>query len=428
MDPVDRKKIPPLHLSERIDYIRDKKVTLSNGIPVYLINAGNQDILRIELLLSAGSWVEPGPLIASSTNDMLNEGTKTRTAEMIAESFDYYGSYLHLNANKDTAGVVLFTLSKYLEETLVIVADIIQNSTFPEREFATYIQKKKQQFVEEREKVRYLARTGFLRSIFGQLHPYGREILLEDFTTVTAKQLSEFHCKCYLSDSIKIIVTGKIPKGIETVFEKHFGDWDLETIETRVPEPIPVVPADPSNIFLEKENVVQSAIRIGKKLFNKHHPDYHGVQVLNTVLGGYFGSRLMRNIREEKGYTYGIGSAFISLHHAGFFTIASEVGTNVCRSAVKEIYKEIKILREQIIPEEELSMVRNYLLGQVIRMFDGPFALAESFRAILEYGLDYSHYDNAIRTIRNISAKDLRDLANRYLGPESMTEIVAGKY
>lgn len=428
MDSVDRKKIPDLHLIENIDYIRKEKITLSNGIPVFLLKAGNQDILRIELLFNAGNWEETAPLIASSTNAMLTEGTKTRTAETIAESFDFYGSYLHLNVDKDMASIVLYTLSKYLEKTLEIVSDIVQNSIFPERQFETYIQNKKQQFIEDQEKVRYLAQTGFLKSVFGQEHPYGKEISIKDFEQVTPDQLAGFHNKYYLSDSIRIIVAGKIGRGIEEIFERNFGKWDLRTAKVPVQVPVPDVPRNLTTIFLEKENAVQSAIRIGKQLFNKHHPDYHSMQVLNTVLGGFFGSRLMKNIREEKGYTYGIGSVIVSMHHAGCFIIASEAGTEVCRSAIKEIYKEIKILQQQLIPEEELNMVRNYLLGQVIRMFDGPFALAESFRSILEYGLDYSHYDNAIHTIKNITAKDLRDVANRYLDPESMTEIIAGKY
>jgi len=181
MDSVDRKKIPDLHLIENIDYIREEKITLSNGIPVFLLKAGNQDILRIELLFNAGNWVETAPLIASSTNAMLTEGTKTRTAETIAESFDFYGSYLHLSVDKDMASIVLYTLSKYLEKTLEIVSDIVRNSIFPERQFETYIQKKKQQFIEDQEKVRYLAQTGFLKSVFGQEHPYGKEISIKDF-------------------------------------------------------------------------------------------------------------------------------------------------------------------------------------------------------------------------------------------------------
>jgi predicted Zn-dependent peptidase len=185
---------------------------------------------------------------------------------------------------------------------------------------------------------------------------------------------------------------------------------------------------DPGKALIEKDKVYQSAIRIGKILFNKHHPDFLAMQILNTILGGYFGSRLMKNIRENKGYTYGIGSMIVSLHHSGYFVIASEVGKDVCRAALKEIYKEMKILRETTIPEDELTVVKHYLMGEVIRMFDGPFALAESLKAIVEYGLDYDYYDKTIETIKHTTARQLLDLANQYFAPGTFTEIVAGKY
>ena len=149
--------------------------------------------------------------------------------------------------------------------------------------------------------------------------------------------------------------------------------------------------------------------------------------VLNTILGGYFGSRLMKNIREEKGYTYGISSHIISLHHSGYLTIVSEVGADVYKKAITEIYKEIKILREKPVPYDELTLVKNYLLGELLRMFDGPFALADSFRSILEYGLNYDFFNKGIDTVKNITPEEILSLARKYLNEESFTQVVAGR-
>lgn len=428
MVPVNRETSPGYKPIEKIDYIRAEKQALSNGIPLYLIDAGYQDVLRIELLFKAGSRVEPVPLVASATNAMLNEGTQQRSARQIAETFDYYGSYFYLQSDRDCGNLVLFTLSRYLDETLEVLEDIIKNSCFPEKEFSVYVQKRRQQFTEEKSKVKTIARVKLLRSLFGQDHPYGREILIRDFKNLNLPQCTEFYHTHYLPSNCRIIMAGKINDKTFNAVDRHLGQWNQVKTGTSDKHQYTPVSAGSNRIFIEKKNAVQSAIRVGRLLFNKKHPDYIGMQILNTVLGGYFGSRLMKNIREEKGYTYGIGSAIISLHNAGFFTISSEVGIEVCKAALKEIYREITILREKLIPEEEQNLVKNYLLGEILRMFDGPFALAESFKSILEYDLDYSHFEKTIETIRTISSEQLRDLAVKYLDPDALSEVVAGRY
>lgn len=176
-----------------------------------------------------------------------------------------------------------------------------------------------------------------------------------------------------------------------------------------------------------RDDAVQSAIRIGRILFNKLDPDYHAMKVLNTVLGGYFGSRLMANIREEKGYTYGIGSRIISLRNAGYFFISTEVGADVCKPAIKEIYSEIKRLCDELVPDDELALVKSYMLGDFVRSVDGPFALAEKFKKIMLYNLGYDYYDTFVDTVRNVSSQQLRDLANKYLTENHLHELVVGK-
>lgn len=424
----DRHNIPRVKTIDKIEYVRAEKLTLSNGTPTYLIDAGTQDIIRIELLFNAGSWFEPAPLVASASNAMLSEGTEQRSSEMIAESFEYYGAYFHLDVDKDSGSVVLFTLARYLEQTLEILVDILHHSIFPAKEFKTYIQKTEQQFIEDLGKVKVMARTGFLKAIFGNDHPYGREITVEDFHRLSPHMLTEFYQTHYRNRPCCIIVSGKLWPGLTRIIDDHLGKTGIEDKIQSVTGPVSLPERDPEKLLIEKKKVFQSAVRIGKRLFNKHHPDFPSMQILNTILGGYFGSRLMKNIRESKGYTYGIGSMILSMHHAGYFVIASEVGADVCRDAVKEIYKEVDTLRETLIPEDELTIVKNYLIGEIIRMFDGPFALAESTKAIIEYGLDYDFYDKTIDTIKNTTARQLLDLANQYFTPGSFTEVVAGKY
>jgi predicted Zn-dependent peptidase len=151
------------------------------------------------------------------------------------------------------------------------------------------------------------------------------------------------------------------------------------------------------------------------------------MMVLNTVLGGYFGSRLMSKIREEKGYTYGIGSALVSLRNAGYFFISTEVASGACSEAINDIHGEIRKLREELISDAELNRVRSYMLGDILRQFDGPFASADNLRYLLDLGLDYGFYDKIIHTIRNVTPDDLNVLANKYFQEDSFTEVIAGR-
>ena len=196
---------------------------------------------------------------------------------------------------------------------------------------------------------------------------------------------------------------------------------------TTLPEVFVAANLAPVHKFVEKEGAVQNAIRIGKRLINRTNPDYPKLTVLNTILGGYFGSRLMTNIREEKGYTYGIGSGLVSLSQGGYFFITTDVGAAVYEDAVKEIYHEIVKLQEELIPENELSLVRNYLLGSFQRSIDGPFALAERFKSILLSGLGYNYFENYLTVIKNITSEELKTLAQTYLLTSEMTEVIVGK-
>lgn len=429
MQTLNRKTPPKFQSIEEIKIIKAEEHLFDNNVSLYAINAGLQDIVKVDFLFSIPMqlWYKNNTLIAPVTNLMLQEGTKNLTSVEIAEKLDFYGAFLYLNTNKDFSTVTLFSLNKYLPKTLKIIEDIIKNPVFPQKEFEIFIQKKKQQFIVENEKVKTLASRKFSQVLFGENHPYGKVEQLKDYNNLTIRQLYEFYNSLYVAKNCKIIASGKINKDIIKLFDNCFGGNDWESQFNIKSNDFEIKPSNKKTHLILKDDSLQSAIRIGKPLFNKLHPDYIGMQVLNTVLGGYFGSRLMSNIREDKGYTYGIGSFIASLKNAGYFAIATEVGTDVCKNAIKEIYFEIKKIRNEPVPENELNLVKNYILGEMLRIFDGPFALAESFRSILEYNLDYSYFDKFINTVKNITSKELNTLANKYLDEDSMLEAIAGK-
>ncbi|MBK7132383.1 MAG: insulinase family protein [Bacteroidales bacterium] len=177
---------------------------------------------------------------------------------------------------------------------------------------------------------------------------------------------------------------------------------------------------------MEKAGTVQTSVRIGSATINKRHPDYPGLKVLDAVLGGYFGSRLMKNIREDKGFTYGISSSLTSLDLAGYKVISTEVGKKNCHKAIDEIYKEIRLLQSEPVKSGELDLVRNYMSGELLRMFDGPFALADSFRSVWDFGLDNSYYYRLADKIKTIGQDEIMHLANTYYNTDDLYEITAG--
>src|ERR1019366_2203557 len=434
MEILDRKISPAFGTVEKIEMIQASEQRLRNNIPVYSVNAGTQELIKIEFLFSAGMYQQTIPLQAATVNAMLEEGTSKFNAAEIADKVDYYGAFLETGVSQDTASVVLYTLNKHLKSTLPIVEQIIKDAIFPQHELDTYIRNKKQKFHINNQKVENVARKCFSELLFGDKHPYGINVKESDFDVINRNHLNDFYSHFYRANSCKIILAGKVDDGVLGLLDNYFGgnDWlELKNVHSVNSDLIgkknTITSSTKHEHLIFKEEALQSAIRIGKVLFNKTHPDFHSLQVLNTIFGGYFGSRLMSNIREDKGYTYGIGSGIISLQNSGYFFISTEVGVEVCQNTINEIYFEMNRLREELVAEDESHLVKNYLLGRFLRSVDGPFAMAERFKGIMEYNLRYDYFDKYIATIKRISASQLRDLAHIYFDKNTMIELVVGK-
>jgi len=427
MEILDRTIAPPFGKIGKVDFIKHQEYNLDNGIPVYLINAGTEEVARIELLFNAGDWYANKSLIASTTNSMLNEGTRKHSGTQLAEKIDYYGAFLETEAQQDFSFVSLYSLNKHLGNVLPYLKEVILDSVFPEKEFNILIQNKKQKWMLSNEKVGDLCRKHFNRLLFGNNHPYSLIADEEDFDNLRREELIAFYNNQYKSNLCQIIVAGKVDESIVALLNKQFGGNDWGGSNTNIVKDYSINPLQEMKNYMPMEGAIQSAIRIGKRMFTKTHPDYLSMTILNTVLGGYFGSRLMTNIREDKGYTYGIGSGIASLLHDGMFYIGTEVGANVCNNALEEIYKEINILRTDLIPNEELDLVKNYLMGSYLKSLDGPFALADKYIGIKVYGLDYDYYDKYLDTLKNITSEQMLQLAKEYLDTDSLYELVVGK-
>ncbi|MBN1338991.1 MAG: insulinase family protein [Bacteroidales bacterium] len=423
---MNRKKQPATHLIENLNFHEPLINILPNGLPVYVINAGSQDVVKIDFVFRAGSWFEEKPLAARYSHKMLREGAGSRTSAEIAETIDYFGAYLDTSNDQDFSTVSLFSLTKYFHELLPLTEEIIKNPHFPPKEFEVLNMKQRQKFLIKNQKVKFIARRKFYDLLYSDYHPYGKSPQLSDYDNININDLESFHNEYYGAGNCFIIISGKVTDKMIGMLEKHFGQTDW--LRAGRPEEKLIFPikSREKSCFLEKESAVQSAIRLGKVLFNKTHADFLKLKILSTILGGYFGSRLMSSIREEKGFTYGIGSGMASMQHSGYFFIASEVGSDVVKEAIQEILREIEIIISQPVPEEELNLVKNYILGSFQRSLDGPFALSDSVRSLAEYGLNIDYYKNYIALIKSVTAEELLETAQKHLDPGSFTVLSVG--
>ena len=399
---------------------------LDNGIPVHLLQTGSQDVVKIDIVSDAGQWYANHPLEASFTNQMLRLGTKSKTSQQLAEAFDFYGAFLHNTAEKDRSVYTLFSLNKHLEKTLQLLVSIFEEPSFCNEELEILSQQRKQQFLINQSRPAWLAARHFNKSVFGASNPYGMMASEGDYETINSKLLSDFFQKQYGIEGMTIVVSGMITKKIKSLLNATFGQFP-KTINNFKNERDFSNSLAPEKINLKAGNGMQTAIRLGKRMFDRHHPDFDGMALVNTILGGYFGSRLMTNIREEKGLTYGIGSGLFPFLHDGIFFVTTEVNSENSQLAVDEIYKEIEILRNSPVSNGELKLVKNYILGQFVRSLDGLFALSDTFRSLNDCGMGRENLISSLRKLDSFSPEDIMALAEKYLKVSEFSLVTVGK-
>lgn len=403
------------------------RYTLDNGVEVYAINAGEEEVLQLELIFAAGNSWEKQNIVAAATNHLLKNGTTTLSAFELNEHFEFYGSYLNRSCGNETASINLHTLRKHLPELLPVIADMITNATFPQTELDIFKQNSKQRLSVNLLKCEFIANRLIDAQIYGEQHPYGKYTSMADFDALERDALVDFYNHYYVYGRCMIFVAGKLPPDIFEQLNYNFGKLSLSAYK---PEKV-ITPynaaqtiADRTSRVTNDEKGVQGAIRMARHFPNRHHPDFQKVSVLNNIFGGFFGSRLMDNIREDKGYTYGIHSYLQNHVERTAWVVSTEAGRDVCEAAIKEVYYEMELLRDELVEEDELILVKNYMLGSILGDLDGPFQIIGRWKNYILNGTDESYFYSAINTIRTITAPEIQALANVYLQPDAFYEMV----
>jgi len=400
------------------------KISLRNGVEVYLVDMGTVDTLMMNVVFYAGNCFETQNLVAPATNFMLKNGTRTKNAYEINDYFEYYGAYLNRSAGHETAELTLHCMKKNFAELLPVVSELIADSIFPEDELEIYKKNMQQRLQVNLRKNDFIAGRLIDTYLFGADHPYGRYSSIEDYTALNITAIKDFYNQYYFSGRCVIFIAGPLPADIQKLVEIHFGSLSLSgsAKPDRLNKPILPVAEKKYRVTNDPDSV-QGAIRIARNFPNRHHPDFQKMQVLNNIFGGFFGSRLMANIREDKGYTYGIHSYLTNLIQESALMISTEAGKDVTEATIREVYLEMKRLCDEPVEEEELKTTKNFMIGTLLGDLDGPFQVAGRWKSLILNDLAEDYFYNGIETIKNIQPKTLQELANKYLNANDFYEL-----
>ena len=421
---LDRTVAPPYNQGTSFDLIQPKKKQLANGIDLFFINGGFQNVLKIELLFKAGRWVETIWGASYFTSHLLAKGTRNKSSFEIARIFDLYGAHLEVSAGLDFVSISLYSLAKNLQPVINLLTEIAQVPVFPEKE----IEQSKSIYIQNLnvnlEKTSFLASKLFRKSLFGETHPYGKELEEDEVKSLQRNHL-EAHFYNYFKE-VTVFVSGKVDEKNEKKIVEIFSEWPRsENISSLVNNRTPPE-RKPIHQYVEKEKSVQSSIRMGCISILRSHPDYVYTLFVSHILGGYFGSRLMKNIREEKGLTYGVYSSLHPLQHESYLTIGADVNKENINLTIDEIKKELKKLRTDKISSDELETARNHFIGSLQSEITTPFAHADKNKTIYLFGLPKDYYQQMIASIMRMDANRVIETSEKYFNENDFYEIAVG--
>ena len=425
---LDRTIPPPVCTPQYKEVPQPACITLPNGVPLHIFNDNESDVVRMDFLFGGGRWHQEQPLQALFANRMLREGTSRFSSEEIAEKLDYYGAWIELACAAEYTYLTFYSLSKYLPQTLEVLESIIKEPLFPQKELEVVLGTNLRQFLVNSSKADFLANRKLTNALFGSAHPAGHILCEEDYHRITPDILRAFYDRYYHSANCTLYLAGRADERCLQLVEKHFGRAPFGK-ETQGVEKQTCIPCENSGriFFIERTGAAQSAVRIGGLSLSQHHPDYLKLRVLVTLFGGYFGSRLMSNIREEKGYTYGISANLLPYPAESVLAISADTACNNVRPLLHEVFVEMERLQNEPVSEEELTRVRNYMLGEMCRSYESVFSLSDAWIFIQVSGLQKSYFADIPKAIHQVTPAELQTLAQKYLCKENLKVVVCGE-
>lgn len=421
---IDRSQAPPYSIPEKIHLNHPEVTVLANGTPLYYIPFPNIDAVKIEIILSLKNTEKKPykPLLPFFMLHMLLEGTNKMSSEKLDDFFDFHASEVDIILGYEKQGLSLLTTKKHLLKVLPVFRSLFTDATFPEKELNKRKSQKKLSISIKNEQTSARANQLIRGSLFVKDHPFGYQVTEKDVDAINQDDLSNYYHKEFLI-APQIFITGQLSNEEMDQIESSFNDFPLST---ELPILLPTGEIHPSKHLENKAEALQSSIRIAKWMVPKSHPDYPALSVLNTLLGGYFGSRLIKNIREEKGYTYGINSFLGDLNGNEYWMTVADVKGGYGEAVIQEVYKEIERLKTEPVPAGELEIIKNYLAGSLLSNFSSPFDQMNHFQQVHFQGLNFDYYTRHLEYITHFDGKDIMTMANKYFDQKEMLEVIVG--
>jgi zinc protease len=419
---LDRKTAPQFAEIKDFHLPSPEIIELNNGIPLVLYEDVQQKVIKIELVYKAGKWFESKRGVSHFTAQMLERGTTKRNSYQIAEAFDQFGCSTEVNAGFDFTSLSLYTLSKNLTSVLPVFCEVASTPSFAQSEFTLMKDVFRQNLKINNKKNSYVAGKTIRQNIFGSEHPYGSSLEESDVDNLSREDLVAFFNTQFVLH--EIYITGALRGDEKKILINDLSNLKVLNLANDKIK----LSHDQKRLsqLIELPDSVQSSLRIGKRTINRSHPDYPTFVLLNHILGGYFGSRLMKNIREEKGLTYGIHSSINSLKNDALFLIGTDVNKENQTLALSEIKVEIKKLQEDLVGLDELEVTKNHLLGSLQLEAANPFSLVEKIKAIRLNQLTPDFYNTLFNKISDSDAEMIMGVAQSYLNIETLFELSVG--
>lgn len=419
-----------------------QKIVLANGVEVYSFVDKSSELLRLELIVNAGSIWQSKPLQARAAASLLEASSK-HTSKEINERLDFYGAYVEKSVDKDEVSIVVYSRAKYAKEIIAIFEEVLKDALYTQKELDLYLSKEKSRFEIDSTKVSFISKRAFFENLFGAEHPYGLCVKAEDFSALELCDLEEFYRQRYVKENFCVVLSGNVNDEVLKAVETCFG-VGLRSVGERAAmaecagvagcgtacggdkagSGVSATFSKP--VYINKEGAVQSSLRMGRVVMQPQSEDFYAFKVLDYVFGGYFGSRIMKNIREDKGYTYGISSFILPMREASVWVVGSELKKSYAAQTKAEIEKEMKKLCDKKISAKELDLVRNVYKGEFLREMDGILDISEKWKFLRSFSMDFDFYRKMEEVIDSISAEEIREAARKYFDPKAILTVVAG--
>ncbi len=420
---LDRQVQPIIQPITAINWLGHTKSNLDNGTTLYQLKGADNELIKIEWVIAAGNKYQQKPLSGSFTSTLLKEGTQKTSGTVFNENLDYYGAFLNVESDRDFVSVNLYCLTKHLEKLLPMVSEMLTEPAFPGDILAVKTRNALQQFHTDMGKVAYRCRRTLTQQVMGADHYYGASANETDYENLVSADLAAFHATNFFSESWLILASGHIPANLQQQLNHHFGQLKFSNNRHFQPK---AVSSTTGLIHVAMENTVQSAIRYGKTVPSSLHRDALSLDVTVMLLGGFFGSRLMKNLREDKGFTYGVHAGILPLQETALLTIGAELGNQHVDQALEEIDKELNLLCSTEPDTYELQTVKRYIAGQLVKEADGAMAQADLLRYRILHQLPETYHDILLTQLNEVTSSEIMEVANRYLQTESFVKVVAG--